>query len=232
MSVIDPQDLAQLRAHYPALQAIAEAELAQVLAEHAQPFSAPAGALLFDEGSACQGFPMLLQGSVRVARGAPDGRQLELYRIVPGELCVVSTACVFGAAPLSAHAQVVEHARGLLLSAAGLHRWCAVEAFRAYVFSVFGERMAELMALAEAVAFQRLDQRLAQALLGHGPVLCTTHQALADSLGTVREIVSRLLARFERAGWVCLGRERIELLDSAALRALAAGQGPEPGAPR
>lgn len=232
MSPLDPQELELLRAHYPALQTIAEAELTQVLAAHAQPLSAPAGALLFDEGSACQGFPMLLHGSVRVARGAPDGRQLELYRIVPGELCVVSTACVFAAAPLSAHAQVLEPARGLLLSAAGLHRWCAVEAFRAYVFSVFGERLAELMALAEAVAFQRLDQRLAQALLGHGPVLGITHQALADSLGTVREIVSRLLARFERAGWVRLGRERIELLDSAALRALAAGQGPEPGSPR
>jgi CRP/FNR family transcriptional regulator len=84
------------------------------------------------------------------------------------------------------------------------------------------------MALAEAVAFQRLDQRLANTLLGHGSVLRCTHQALADELGTVREIVSRLLSRFERAGWVRLGRERIDVLDSAALRALAAGSVPPP----
>ena len=80
------------------------------------------------------------------------------------------------------------------------------------------------MTLAEAVAFQRLDQRLAQALLGRGTTLRSTHQALADELGTVREIVSRLLSRFERAGWVSLGRERIDVLDSAALRALANGE--------
>jgi CRP/FNR family transcriptional regulator len=61
---------------------------------------------------------------------------------------------------------------------------------------------------------------LAQALLGHGPVVHTTHQALADELGSVREIVSRLLGRFERAGWVRAGRERIEVLDVTALRDL------------
>ncbi len=64
------------------------------------------------------------------------------------------------------------------------------------------------MALAEAVAFQRLDQRLATALLGHGATLHSTHQALADELGTVREIVTRLLRRFELDGGVVLGRER------------------------
>jgi CRP/FNR family transcriptional regulator len=79
------------------------------------------------------------------------------------------------------------------------------------------------MSLAEAVAFQRLDQRLAAALLGHGATVQATHQALADELGTVREIVTRLLKRFEHAGWVAIGRERIDVRDAAALRAVAAG---------
>jgi len=62
---------------------------------------------------------------------------------------------------------------------------------------------------------------LAAALLGQGPVLHTTHQALADELGTVREIVTRLLHRFEREGWLRLSREAIAVLDPAALRRLA-----------
>jgi CRP/FNR family transcriptional regulator len=89
------------------------------------------------------------------------------------------------------------------------------------VFGVFADRLADLMALAEAVAFQRLDQRLAHTLLGHGAVVHATHQMLADELGTVREIVTRLLKRFERSGWVSLSRERISIVDAAALRALA-----------
>jgi len=103
---------------------------------------------------------------------------------------------------------------------------CEYEPFRRFVFGVFADRLADLMALAEAVAFQRLDQRLAAALLGHGEVLHASHQALADELGTVREMVTRLLRRFERSGWLSLGRERIELRDAAALRRLAAGELP------
>jgi CRP/FNR family transcriptional regulator len=112
----------------------------------------------------------------------------------------------------------------VVLPPAVFDAWCSHEPFRRFVFGVFADRLADLMALAEAVAFQRLDQRLAAALLGHGDVLQTTHQALADELGTVREIVTRLLRRFERAGWLVLGRERIELREPAALRRLAGGE--------
>jgi CRP/FNR family transcriptional regulator, anaerobic regulatory protein len=186
----------------------------------------PAATPLFQEGGPCQGFPLVLAGAVQVARGSASGRQLELYRVTPGELCVVSTAGLTGGRALSAHGVAVEPTELVLLSRSGFEQACAHEVFRRFVFGVFAERLADLMALAEAVAFQRLDQRLAQALLGRGSTIRTTHQALADELGTVREIVSRLLSRFERSGWVRLGRERIELLDAAALRALAAGDTP------
>jgi CRP/FNR family transcriptional regulator len=165
---------------------------------------------------------------VRVARGSPGGRTLELYRVTPGELCVVSTSCLFGRQPLSAHGQATEATELVLLSPEGFARWSACEPFRHFILGTFADRLADLMALAEAVAFQRLDQRLATALLGHGATLHSTHQALADELGTVREIVTRLLKRFELAGWVVLGRERIDLRDSAALRALADGAPPMP----
>ncbi len=216
---------ARLGALYPVLAELPTSALREVIDTQARFVAVPGGTMLFDEGSPCQGFPMVISGAVRVARGSPGGRTLELYRVTPGELCVVSTACLFGQTPLSAHGQAVEATELVLLQAPGLDAWCQHAAFRRFVFGIFGDRLADLMALAEAVAFQRLDQRLAQALLGHGSSLQTTHQALADSLGTVREIVSRLLSRFERAGWVRLSRERIEVLDSAALRTLAAGQG-------
>ena len=215
---------ARLSALYPALGGIDAATREAVLTTQAQWAQVPAGTLLFQEGTPCQGFPMLLSGAVRVARGSPGGRTLELYRVVPGELCVISTSCLFGQQPLRAHGQATEACELVLLSPAGFARWAAFEPFRQFVFSVFADRLADLMALTEAVAFQRLDQRLASALLGHGGTVHSTHQALADELGTVREIVTRLLKRFEQAGWVSLGRERIELLDSIALRALAAGQ--------
>ncbi len=208
---------------YPALAQMPPGERNAVLATQARRAQVPAGTRLFDEGAPCQGFPLVLRGAVRVARGSAGGRSLELYRVTPGELCVVSTACLFGQQPLTAHGDAVEDSELVLLSPAGFERWAAHEPFRRHVFGVFADRLADLMALAEAVAFQRLDQRLAAALLGRGATLHVTHQALADELGTAREMVTRLLKRFEQRGWLALGRERIELRDAAALRAVAAG---------
>jgi CRP/FNR family transcriptional regulator len=208
---------------YPSLAALPPALRAAVGPQQLQDLSVPAGALLFQEHAPCQGFPLVLAGEVRVARGSPQGRSLELYRVGPGELCVVSACGLFGQSLLAAHGVAVTPTRLLLLSPAGFEQWVTHEPFRRFVFGVFADRLADLMSLAEAVAFQRLDQRLAAALLGHGATVQTTHQALADELGTVREMVTRLLKRFERAGWVSLGRERIALRDAAALRALSAG---------
>ena len=215
---------ARLLELYPSTAALPEALRAAALAQEARPLSVPSGAVLFDEGSPCQGFPFVLAGEVRIARGAPNGRSLELYRVRPGEFCVVSASCLFGRHAMPAYGQATMATELMLLSPAGFERWTADVAFRRHVFGIFADRLTDLMALAEAVAFQRLDQRLAALLLAQGPVLRLTHQALADELGTVREIVTRLLRRFAEAGQVSLGRERIEVLDDAALRALAAGQ--------
>lgn len=209
---------------YPALRSLPPAVLHELLADEAQALRVPAGSLLFEEQSPCPGFPLVLEGEVRVARGSAAGRSLELYRVGPGEMCVASTSCLFSHTAMAAYGQATCDMRLVVLSPAGFERCTAHEPFRRFVFSVFGERLADLMALAEAVAFQRLDQRLAAALLGHGHTVHATHQALADELGTVREIVTRLLRRFERAGWLVLARERIQLLDAPALRQLAAGQ--------
>jgi CRP/FNR family transcriptional regulator len=206
---------------YPALASLPPALLTDTVRRHAQTLEVPAGTPLFAEGRTCPGFPLVLAGEVRVARGSPGGRQIELYRVGPGELCVVSASCLLGAAAPSAHGVASAPTTLVVLDDEGFEQLTRHDAFRRLVFAVFGERLADLMALTEAVAFQRLDQRLAAALLGHGPTLAITHQTLADELGTVREIVTRLLRRFEQSGWIHLGRERIDLLDAAALRRLA-----------
>ena len=77
--------------------------------------------------------------------------------------------------------------------------------------------MAHVMALVEDVAFRRVDQRLASRLLLRAEPDTTTHQMLADELGTSREVVSRILETFQQSGMIRLGRKRIEILDRNAL---------------
>lgn len=204
---------------YPALADVSPGLAA--LGVPGQPLTVPAGTVLFGEGQSCKGFPLLLEGEVRVSRASTDGRSLELYRVGPGDLCLVSSACLFRAEPLMANGVATRPTTLILIPPEVFRTWLDAPAFRNLVLGLFAERMADLTALVDAVAFHRLDERLAAALLGHGPELAVTHQALAQELGTVREIVTRLLRRFEREGWVELSRERIRILDSAALRAHA-----------
>ncbi|MDO8447854.1 MAG: Crp/Fnr family transcriptional regulator [Rhodoferax sp.] len=201
---------------YPALAQVRPslAELSPAVA----PLQVPSGTALFSENAPCQGFPLVLDGEVKVSRSSEDGRSLELYRVVPGELCLVSSASLFRTQPLSAHGITTKPSSLILIPADIFRRWLETPAFRNEVLGLFAERMADLTSLIDAVAFHKLDRRLAAALLGHGPQLAITHQTLADELGTVREIVTRLLRRFEREGWVTLGREQIQITNGPALR--------------
>lgn len=212
----------QLIASYPAFSGM-PAALMDYTVRNALVRRVPAGTVMFDENNPCQAFPMLLEGVVRVSKMAANGRELQLYRVVPGEACILSTSCMLGTAPYTARGVAESDVTLVALTAPVFNRLLSeFEPFRNYVFSLFSERIVDLMQLVEAVAFHRLDQRLASLLLGKGRVIRVTHQALADELGSVREIVSRLLKSFAEQGIVSLGREQIEIVDPSRLRQVAA----------
>ena len=219
MNAVSPAgELARL---YPVLAGLPQAAR-PALGGGAQRLVLPAGTTVFDEHQACQGFPFVLRGAIRVIKAAPNGRELPLYRVTPGETCVISSSCLLGHTDYNARGVTEEETELLLLPRTEFESLLAHEPFRAFVFQLFSERIAELMQLIEEVAFRRLDQRLAALLLGHGHVVRATHQQLADELGSVREMVSRLLKGFASQGLVTLGREQIEILDAPALRRMAA----------
>jgi CRP/FNR family transcriptional regulator len=207
---------------YPAFQDMPE-ELLRYTLDNAVVRTVPAGTVMFDERNPCQAFPMILEGSIRVSKTAPNGRELQLYRVGPGESCILSTSCMLGTTPYTARGMADSEMTVFALPAPVFDRLISRhQPFRAYVFGLFADRIVDLMQLVEAVAFHKLDQRLAALLLGKGRVIHVTHQALADELGRVREIVSRLLKTFAEQGMVSLAREQIEIVDPGRLRQVAA----------
>ena len=217
-SIVEP-----LLASYPALASLPMDKLVSAL-EQLPRMRVPARAVLFDEGEPCKGFPFLLEGEIDVVRGSPDGRELSLYRVCPGEVCVVSAGCLFGSRPMNARGTTLSESFVIIASADCIRDWTDSRPVRDFLFGMLADRLTDLMELVEAVAFQRLDQRLARTLLGHGQTLHLTHQQIADELGTAREMVSRLLKRFEVDGLVTLGRERIDIVDPVKVRHLAGSQ--------
>lgn len=211
----------RLLASFPVLAQLPPELLAGLLSGAAV-LRVPHGTALFEAGSPCRAFPLVLEGTVRVMKQAPSGRELELYRVAPGESCILTSGCLLGNTRYPARGVADGDVTAVVLPQPLFDRiFEGSPAFRQYVFALFAERLANLMQLVEEVAFRRLDQRLAALLLRRGPLVAATHQAIADELGSVREIVSRLLKSFEAQGAVRLGREQVHVVDPAALQALA-----------
>ncbi|MDQ5904517.1 MAG: family transcriptional regulator, anaerobic regulatory protein [Pseudomonadota bacterium] len=217
-TALSPAGLLQL---YPALATLDHQDL-ELLCRPESLMSVPAGTQLFAEAQPCRGFPLLISGSIKVVKAAPSGREMLLYRVEPGGSCIITSSCLLGHTAYSARGEAETDLQMLALPPALFSRLVAEQAaFRDFVFHLFSDRIAELMQLIEEVAFHRLDQRLARLLLSRGDSIQATHQALADELGSVREIVSRLLKGFASEGLVSLGRENITLLDREGLKRLA-----------
>ena len=216
---------ALLLERFPFFARLPAAQLEELLAG-AQLVRAPKGGILFDARQPCRGFPLVLEGSVRVSKTSPNGREILLYRVDPGSGCILSGGCLLGHSDYSATGTAEEDVTLLSLPPALFQRLLVeFEPFRSFVFGMYGERLSEVMELVEEVAFRRLDERLARLLVHRGPVIAASQQQLAEELGSVREIVSRLLRQFESRGWVALGRERVEVRDPRALAQLASGAG-------
>ncbi|MCL2523299.1 MAG: Crp/Fnr family transcriptional regulator [Betaproteobacteria bacterium] len=214
-------DAPRLFALYPALAGLAPAQLAALLRA---PIQAPAGSLVFSERQPCSGFPLLLAGRIKVCKSAANGRELLLYRVEPGGSCIISSSCLLGRSDYNARG-IAETPLTLLLLPVPVFAELMLDhaPFRDFVFHLFAERIANLMQVVEEIAFARLDQRLARLLLARqDDVLAITHQQLADELGSVREIISRLLKSFADQGLVELGRERIAIIDRPGLHRIAA----------
>jgi CRP/FNR family transcriptional regulator len=209
------------------LQNLFDAELAQTLASAAQPVSAPAGTQLFAPGLPCRQFLLLLDGVVRVQALSKNGREIVLYRIYPGDSCVVTASCLLGSIAYPATGIAETPIQGAMLPNSVFERLLAESsAFRRFVFSTYAARLTDLVARVEEVALERIDVRLARLLLRLAPpttsIVERTHQDLAADLGSAREVVSRQLKTFEQSGWVELQRGYVHLLNRHALETLIA----------
>jgi len=209
--------------HFPVLDKLGP-ELREEVMHGAGEFQMKAGAVAFDTYANCDSFAMLTEGRIRVAKPAPNGRELLLYTVQPGDVCVLTLNCLLADAEYGAKGLAATDCAGVSIPQTLFLRLVDQDdSFRSFVFRSLSRRVLELMELVEEVAFNRLDQRLAKLLVsqsanGISTPVEKTHQEIADELGSVREIVSRILGTFADNGLVQLERGRIRVLDADGLQ--------------
>ncbi|MCB1182604.1 Crp/Fnr family transcriptional regulator [bacterium] len=189
-----------------------------------------AGSYFVHEGCPLDGIAIVGKGRLRVYKSSSSGREITLYEVRAGQLCLLNVLAMLTGAPAPASARVEEQVTALLVPNDRFRGWIGTEAaLRNYVLGVVAGGVVDVMSLVEEIAFKKLDVRLAEYLCqnlivgpGQARELKVTHEAIAAELGSAREVISRLLKEFERQGAVVLGRGRLAMADRATLEALAA----------
>ena len=209
----------------------ARPEFQQRVRDAGQVVRVPQGGYFVCEGDQAPGVGLIGQGALRVFKSSASGREITLYWVRAGELCLLNLLGAMTGVASPAHARVEEEVTALVIPHETFRGWIGAEpTLRTHVLSVMTAGMVEVMALVEEIAFKKLDLRLAQYLCdrffgggGQGAgtgELQVTHEAIAAELGGAREPISRLLKEFENQGAIALSRGRISLADARGLRAL------------
>ncbi|MDH5178393.1 MAG: Crp/Fnr family transcriptional regulator [Gammaproteobacteria bacterium] len=177
----------------------------------------PAGTDILQPHTLCEQFILLLNGTVRIYQQTAEDREVTLYRIEAGKLCVLSINGLLHRKTFGAFAKAETHVQALILSRPQFMQAMAISAaFREYVLTDLTDRYHDMLELMEDTIFESLDTRLI-CMLGrlsrgsNSDTIHITHQELARELGTSREVISRLLKTLERKGCISLGRGVIHM---------------------
>jgi CRP/FNR family transcriptional regulator len=181
------------------------------------------GQFAFRSGDHCRAYLVLLTGTVRVQLISDEGREVSLYRVGPGNSCILTTSCLMSQEDYPAEAIAETDVEAVAVSRATFREALDNDPeFRSYIFDGFSQRLASVIKRIAELTFASIDARLARVLvrLHREGKRNVTHHELGIELGTAREVVSRHLKRFEKNGWVQLGRGSIIANDIEQLQRL------------
>jgi CRP/FNR family transcriptional regulator len=183
------------------------------------------GAVLFRPDDVCKGFIAVRRGVIRVGMSSASGREIVLYRVHPGEICLQTFACLAEGKTYAAEGVTEEPLEAFLLSPDAFDTLLRDSfEFRRLVLASIAVRFSDYESVVETLAFTGLEARLATALLrlaDSANVVRITHEALAAEIGSAREAVSRQLGMLARDGLVSLARGQIQLMGRDRLSRLA-----------
>ncbi|HEX6851454.1 MAG TPA: Crp/Fnr family transcriptional regulator [Candidatus Polarisedimenticolaceae bacterium] len=210
----------ELLESYPSLRHAPET-LRNRLREEGIAASVAAGQVVFEPADFAVHYPFLLEGTARVLKVGSTPRDTLLYRLRPGEHCLLSSSGLLARWRFGARVVAESDLRAVLISGK-LFRTLVRECpeFAQSVYVAIARRLEVVLDLVEQARLFSLERRVAACVLALGPDIPSSHQELADDLSASRENVSRVLEGFQARGWVRLGRRRIETIDPSALEAL------------
>ena len=177
-------------------------------------------------GNYCTGIILIRSGSLRLYILSDEGKEITLYRLFPGEMCMLSASCVLNNITFDVFVDAEENSECVVVGG------CAYAALaerndeaKIFALETALSRFSDVMWVMQQILFMSMDKRLAIFLLDEisknkSDTVSLTHEQIAKYMGSAREVVTRMLKYFSSEGIVELSRGGIKIIDKKKLRAL------------
>ena len=219
------QHLSSIAAQYPFWPQLSEGQRS-FLVSHASRICYPKGTNIHNGENECVGFLFVCRGELRVYMLSEEGREITLYRLKDGDMCILSASCVLSTITFDVHVDAQVDTEVMLVSAAAFAELSRQNIYvEKFSYQLATERFSDVMWTMQQVLFMSFDKRLAIFLLDElskasDDIIPLTHEQIAKLVGSAREVVTRMLKYFSSEGIVTLSRGGIRVLDKKRLRSL------------
>ena len=183
------------------------------LKKYLKPIKVPSGNILFFQGDICDNILFLTAGKVRLYIQSENAEEITLYQLNAGEQCIVNTASTISQTEAIGSAVTITDIEGYLLNTKNVKELAHMSnEYQSFLFSLYTLRMSNLAKLINDIKFKNLDERILEWLKSQNTkIIQTTHETIANELGSTRVVVSRVLKELEKKEKLLLTRGAIEL---------------------
>lgn len=175
----------------------------------------PAGTVLLRTGQTIRSIILVMEGVVKLYREDDEGNEFFMYHIKPGQACAVSLVCTYRQEKSQVTAKALTDITVLAIPLQLMDEWLAkYKSWHFFVIKTYRSRYEELLKTIDEIAFRNMDERLEfyikKQVKQFGRHIKLTHQNIATDLNSSREVISRLLKKMEKNGWIIIHRNSFE----------------------
>jgi len=184
------------------------------------------GSRIHSSETECIGMSMVLGGEIRLSVISEEGREITLFRLHEGDVCMLSASCVISQITFDTHMQAQTDCEMLIIAPYTFKRLTDSNIYaRCFMFELATERFSTVMWTMQQIIFLGFDRRLATFLIGEyertgSKYIQMTHEQIALYTSSAREVVARMIKRFADEGFVESGRGALKITDIEGLREL------------
>lgn len=191
------------------------------------PVKYSSGTVIHGGGSECTGAIIVKNGCIRVYIMSDEGREITLYRLYSGDVCMLSASCVLKSITFDVLVDAAQDSDCVIVNGKAFSEVSDQNIYvKNYALETAVSRFSDVMWIMQQILFMSLDKRLAIFLWDEmqkteSDKIHLTHEQIAKYMGSAREAVSRMLKYFANEGIVTLSRNGVQIIDRKKLRKLA-----------